>query len=125
VPLGAVLVLAALALVTAPQLRADADTLPDRLSDREFWDLSARLSEPDGYFRYDNLLSNETRYPDVMVDLIDRTRPGGVYLGVGPEQNFNYIAAIRPKIAFITDVRRGCSPSHARRRSPGRRRRSN
>src|SRR5437868_5666278 len=32
--------------------------------------------------------------------------PEGVYLGVGPEQNFNYIAAIRPKIAIIIDIRR-------------------
>ena len=34
-------------------------------------------------------------------------KPSGVYLGVGPEQNFTYIAAIRPRIAFITDIRRG------------------
>jgi hypothetical protein len=34
------------------------------------------------------------------------TEPDGVYLGVGPEQNFTYIAAIRPKIAFIIDIRR-------------------
>ena len=30
-----------------------------------------------------------------------------VYLGVGPEQNFTYIAALKPKMAFIVDVRRG------------------
>jgi hypothetical protein len=34
-------------------------------------------------------------------------RPGGVYLGVGPEQNFTYIAAMQPRMAFITDIRRG------------------
>ncbi|HET9219678.1 MAG TPA: hypothetical protein VFR18_22035 [Terriglobia bacterium] len=34
------------------------------------------------------------------------TRPGGVYLGVAPEQNFTYIAAIQPKVAFIFDIRR-------------------
>jgi hypothetical protein len=34
-------------------------------------------------------------------------KPGGVYLGVGPEQNFTYIAAIKPKMVFITDIRRG------------------
>ena len=34
-------------------------------------------------------------------------RPGGVYLGVGPEQNFTYIAALKPKMVFITDIRRG------------------
>ena len=28
-------------------------------------------------------------------------------MGVGPEQNFTYIAALKPSIAFIVDVRRG------------------
>ncbi len=28
-------------------------------------------------------------------------------MGVGPEQNFTYIAALQPKMAFITDIRRG------------------
>jgi hypothetical protein len=31
----------------------------------------------------------------------------GVYMGVGPEQNFTYIAALKPKMAIITDIRRG------------------
>jgi hypothetical protein len=90
-----------------PPVRAAADTLPQRLSDQEFWKLSEELSEPDGFFRSDNLLSNEIYYPSILSDLIQRTKPGGVYLGVGPEQNFNYITAIKPKIVFITDVRRG------------------
>ena len=34
------------------------------------------------------------------------TKPGGVYLGVGPDQNFTYILALQPKIAFIIDIRR-------------------
>ena len=29
----------------------------------------------------------------------------GVYIGVGPEQNFSYIARLRPTIAFIVDIR--------------------
>jgi hypothetical protein len=90
-----------------PQAAAVADTLPDRLTDAEFWELSDRLSEPDGYFRSDNLLSNELHYPEVLDRLIARGSPAGVYLGVGPEQNFSYIAAIRPRMVFITDVRRG------------------
>jgi hypothetical protein len=105
-----VLLTLAIGLVTAsapPRLAAAADTLPQRLSDQEFWKLSQELSEPDGFFRSDNLLSNELYYPSVMGDLVRRTKPGGVYLGVGPEQNFNYITAIKPKIVFITDVRRG------------------
>jgi len=91
----------------APALRATADTLPDRLTDAEFWQLTERLSEPNGYFRSDNLLSNELRYPEVLADLVKRVPAGRVYLGVGPEQNFNYIVALKPKMVFITDVRRG------------------
>jgi hypothetical protein len=30
---------------------------------------------------------------------------GGVYIGVGPEQNLSYIAEVRPAMAFIVDVR--------------------
>ncbi len=39
--------------------------------------------------------------------LIDTVKPGGVYLGVAPDQNFTYVAAVRPEMAFIVDVRRG------------------
>lgn len=61
------------------------------------------LSEPGGYFDTDNLISNETSY----VQAVDRLAPTrGVYLGVGPEQNFNYIARLRPSWAFIVDIRR-------------------
>jgi hypothetical protein len=39
--------------------------------------------------------------------LRERVKPGGVYVGVGPDQNFTYIAALRPRMVFITDIRRG------------------
>jgi hypothetical protein len=64
------------------------------------------MSEPDGQFRYENFLSNEIQYQYVIPALKSTTRPGGVYMGVGPEQNFTYIVALQPKIAFITDIRR-------------------
>src|SRR2546421_13122442 len=38
--------------------------------------------------------------------LLKTLDPGGVYIGVGPEQNFTYIVALKPKIAFILDIRR-------------------
>ena len=89
-----------------------AQALPATLSDAEFWALSNRLSEPDGYFvsrsgSPDNLLSNENAISNVAVQLAARVKPGGVYLGVGPEQNFTYIAAMRPRFAIVTDIRRG------------------
>src|SRR4029077_16351098 len=49
---------------------------------------------------------NETGFQAVIPVLKQTTRPDGVYIGVGPEQNFTYIAAIRPKVAFIIDIRR-------------------
>jgi len=91
----------------APRLGAFQLELPASLSDREFWELSERMSEPNGVFQSDNLLSNETSLSSVAAALAGRVKPGGVYLGVGPEQNFTYIAAIRPRIAFINDIRRG------------------
>jgi len=81
--------------------------LPSHLTDQEFWHTIEDISEPGGYFRTDNLVSNENGFQRVIPDLLLRTNPGGVYLGVGPEQNFTYIAALRPKIAFIIDIRRG------------------
>lgn len=64
------------------------------------------LSEPGGYFDTDNLISNERSYQQVLGELRKRNVRGGAYLGVGPDQNFTYIAEIRPAIAFIVDVRR-------------------
>src|SRR5580765_1485367 len=103
--LGAVTI-AALALVLHVVAQA-ADHVPARLDDREFWTLLTRLSEPNGSFRSDNLLSNELRHQYVIPELKEAARPGGAYVGVGPEQNFTYIAAVQPSIAFILDIRRG------------------
>ena len=81
--------------------------LPDRLSDAEFWQLITDLSEPGGSFRSDNLLSNEVWLQYVIPELLNVAKPGRVYMGVGPEQNFTYIAALKPAMAIIVDVRRG------------------
>lgn len=74
---------------------------------RRFADLVDDLSEPDTYFFSDNLVTNETSYLQVESELAKSAEPAGVYLGVGPEQNFTYIAATRPNLAFIVDIRRG------------------
>jgi hypothetical protein len=94
-------------LVAAPQAPTG---LPARLTDQEFWALSQESSEPGGYFRsadITNLTSNEVGMQHVIPDLVARVKPGGVYLGVGPEQNYTYMAALRPPLAVIFDVRRG------------------
>jgi len=64
------------------------------------------LSEPGGYFDTDNLISNERSYLEVLPELRRHGVSGGAYLGVGPDQNFTYIAAVRPSVAFIVDIRR-------------------
>ncbi len=86
--------------------RLHAQELPSKLSDAEFWKLVTDFSEPGGFFRSDNFVSNETMFQWVIPELQRTTKPGGVYLGVGPDQNFTYIVALKPKISFIFDIRR-------------------
>jgi hypothetical protein len=83
-----------------------ADTLPTQLSDSEFWRTVEAFSEPDGPFPYENFVSNESSYQMVVSELRRVIPANGVYLGVATEQNFTYIAAMQPKIAFIVDIRR-------------------
>src|SRR5438874_4578338 len=86
---------------------AARENLPAQITDEEFWKLSSESSEPDGTFRSDNLLSNESYFQFVIPKLKETTVEERVYMGVGPEQNFTYIAAIKPRMAFILDIRRG------------------
>src|SRR5437764_12414344 len=81
------------------------DSLPEELSDKAFWKLVTDFSEAGGFFRSDNFVSNETTFQYVIKDL-KKTKPGGVYLGVGPDQNFTYIINMQPKLAIIFDIRR-------------------
>jgi hypothetical protein len=96
---------AAIELVQAPTLRA-AEPLPAQISDEAFWKMVIDMSEPDGSFRFENFLSNELKYQTVIPRLLQNARPGGVYMRVAPEQNFTYIAALKPRMAFIIDIRR-------------------
>src|SRR5438046_6639911 len=61
--------------------------LPGQLTDAEFWRIFTEFSEPGGAYPYENFVTNEETYLDVMPQLTKITKPGGVYLGVGPEQN--------------------------------------
>jgi hypothetical protein len=80
---------------------------PPELSDKQFWSLSRDSSEEDGFFRSDNLLSNETTFQYIIPDLLKIAKQGRVYMGVGPEQNFTYMSALKPSMAFIIDIRHG------------------
>ena len=103
----AVSLAAAALLGVRAQSESRPDTLPVELSDKEFWTLITEYSEPDGFFRSDNLVSNERTFQEVIPELKKRALPNGVYLGVGPDQNFTYITALKPRLAFIVDIRRG------------------
>ena len=71
-----------------------------------------RLSEPAGYFPSENVVSNETSYLHVLDAMRRDGVKGGAYIGVGPDQNFSYIAAIRPEVAFMFDIRRDAMLEH-------------
>jgi hypothetical protein len=88
--------------------RAPADSLPAA----EFSRLVRDLSEEGGYFFSDNFTSNEDSYLTVLDKMRELGARGGAYIGVGPEQNFTYIAKIRPRIAFIVDIRRQAVIQH-------------
>jgi hypothetical protein len=106
------LALAFMAALVVGQSRAisqqpAAPQIPASLTADQFWKLSVDLSEPAGFFRSENLVSNEHTYQYVIPALKKAVLPGGIYLGVAPDQNFTFMAAIRPRMAFILDIRRG------------------
>ncbi len=85
------------------QPRAATDV---QVTAQQFAQYIDQWSEPEGYFDSDNFISNETSYLHVVDDLHRRVKAGGTYLGVGPDQNFSYIAHTHPMLAIITDIRR-------------------
>ena len=91
----------AVALWTLPRVAGSAQP-----SSPSFASTIASLSERGGYFDTDNLISNERSYLQVIPELRRQSVHGGVYIGVGPDQNFSYISEVRPTVAFIIDVRR-------------------
>ena len=95
-----------LASLLLPTVAVQSTTLPSEISDRDFWRLIVDLSEPGGSYPYENFVSNELQVQDVIPALKMTTKPGGVYIGVGPEQNFTYVAALQSKLAFVIDIRR-------------------
>src|SRR5215467_6556055 len=83
-----------------------AAELPAQLSDQAFWQIVTEFSEASGHFPSDNFVSNELATQRVLAQLTKGRKANGAYVGVGPEQNFTYIVALQPKIAFIVDIRR-------------------
>jgi hypothetical protein len=95
--------------ISGAQLRR---AMPESLSDRAFWDFFVANSEEGGSFPSENFVSNEQTYQYIIPTLQQRVAPGTVYLGVGPEQNFTYIANLKPRMAVIFDIRRQNAMAH-------------
>src|SRR5687768_14218948 len=106
------LLVATLVLAGAAPSRTTTQPVPARLADSTFWRLMREYSEPGGTFRSENFVSNETSLQWVIPELTRHIAPGGVYLGVAPDQNFTYITAVRPSIAFIVDIRHQNAMQH-------------
>jgi hypothetical protein len=110
---------AAVALVSAVFLAAapmaaqtlQQKRLPAQLSDSVFWSIVSEFSEPEQSFTT-YMVSNETFYPRLVSELLALDLRGGAYVGVAPEQNYHYIAALRPEIAFVLDIRRQAVIQH-------------
>lgn len=96
----------------APAIQKDASGAKKPVSPAEFSRMVRYFSEEEGSFFSDNFVSNETSYLHVVGKLKQLGVAGGAYIGVGPEQNFTYIAKIRPQIAFIIDIRRQAMIQH-------------
>jgi len=102
----------AAALAFAASSATAHSSLPSRLSDSAFWNLFSTTSEQGGSFPSENFISNERTYQHPIPYLQRTVRAGDVYLGVGPEQNFTYIANLKPAFAVIFDIRRQNALAH-------------
>ena len=78
-------------------LMADADVGP----------LIERLSEKPGNFPSENYVTNEASLLHVAPALRSAKLKGRAYVGVGPEQNYAYLALLEPRVAYVVDIRRG------------------
>jgi hypothetical protein len=98
------LLIASTALVFGAPFQAS--TLPAQLTDQEFWRLITEFSEPSGDYPYQNFVSNEITLQRIIPPTKRTIKADGVFIGVGPEQNFTYVSALQSKMAFVVDIRR-------------------
>src|SRR5690349_11474992 len=98
--LAAIAALGAMLLISP--CAAPAQKLPATITDGQFWRFVNDLSEEGGRFAQ-QVMSNEDSFQSVIPALKANTRKNGVYIGVGAEQNFTYVAATEPDLAFVID----------------------
>jgi hypothetical protein len=101
-----------LTLALTISLAAAFESSEDRIPAAEFSKIIKSFSEEGGNFLSDNLISNEDSYLSVLNKIRELHISGGAYIGVGPEQNFTYIAKLHPAIAFVVDIRREALIQH-------------
>ncbi|MEJ7638668.1 MAG: hypothetical protein WKF75_12010 [Singulisphaera sp.] len=104
-----------------PPVHLNELLFPDR--DVGFGRLIAELSEPETGPAADNLVSNEDSYPRVAGELARRTPREGVYLGVGPDQNYTLMARMQGhgwRSSWTTAAGTCCCTWSTRRSSLGR-----
>jgi hypothetical protein len=101
-----VALISALSVIRAQTPAVASQTLPAQVSDAEFWQFVTEFSEPNGPYPYENYVGNEVMLQRVIPAARRVIKPGGVYIGVGPEQNFTYALALEAKMAFVVDIRR-------------------
>jgi hypothetical protein len=105
-------------LIAACGARVDAPRVPPQprqvqhVANSQIGEIHKKLSEQAGYFDSDNLISNETSYLHALDVLRQMNVQGGAYIGVGPDQNFSYIAETKPAVAFMIDIRRDAMLQH-------------
>ncbi len=104
--LSIVALLVGVCLILATAHSPSTAGLKGGISTPEFARLVSRLSEPEGYFDTNNIISNEAGYLKIIPLLKRMGIHDGVYLGVGPDQNYSYIAELHPRLALIVDIRR-------------------
>jgi hypothetical protein len=102
----------ALIVVACIGFASARDSSQDLIPAAEFSKIIKTFSEEEGSFFSDNFISNEDGYLSITNKLRELHISGGAYIGVGPEQNFTYIAKLRPKIAFLVDIRRQAVIQH-------------
>jgi len=75
------------------------------ITPEQFSRMCTDMSEYGGRFSSENWVSNELSYLQVLEPIEELSIKGGVYIGVASNQNFTYISAIKPELAFIVDIR--------------------
>ena len=71
------------------------------------------MSEEGGSFPSENFVSNEQTYQHVIPTLqAHASRRAACTSASGPEQNFTYIANLKPRMAVIFDIRRQNAMAH-------------